>query len=160
MTLCTKLVKGRTAYWLNNKNKKIKNEEGSVMKKSNYIAMVLGTIGGFLFAIGMCMCLLPEWGAFTTGVVMGGIGAVVILAAVIIWRRMEGKAPIRLSGKTVGIALFSVASAILLGVGMCFAMVWGNMILGIIIGIVGIVMLMSLIPMTKGFKKTNVEVQA
>ena len=42
------------------------------MKKSNFVAMILGTIGGILFALGMCMALIPEWNAFRQGVVMGG----------------------------------------------------------------------------------------
>ncbi len=39
------------------------------MKKKNFISMILGTIGGILFAIGMCMCLLPEWNTFQQGIV-------------------------------------------------------------------------------------------
>ena len=35
---------------------------------------------------------------------------------------------------------------------LCLTMVWSNMILGIVIGIVGIVLLLCLIPLTKGFK--------
>lgn len=31
------------------------------MKKSNYVAMILGTVSGVLFALGMCMALIPEW---------------------------------------------------------------------------------------------------
>ena len=31
------------------------------MKKSSFVALVLGTIGGVFFALGMCMALLPEW---------------------------------------------------------------------------------------------------
>ena len=31
------------------------------MKKSNFFAMILGTIGTVFFALGMCMSLLPEW---------------------------------------------------------------------------------------------------
>ena len=34
------------------------------MKKSSFVAMILGTIGGILFALGMCMALIPEWNAF------------------------------------------------------------------------------------------------
>lgn len=34
------------------------------MKKSNFVAMILGTIGVILFALGMCMTLIPEWNAF------------------------------------------------------------------------------------------------
>lgn len=35
------------------------------MKKKNFVSLVFGTVGIILFALGMCMCLLPEWGAFT-----------------------------------------------------------------------------------------------
>ena len=39
---------------------------------------------------------------------------------------------------------------LLLGVGMCLSMVFGKMVLGIAVGIIGIVVL--LIPLTKGLK--------
>lgn len=122
------------------------------MKKSTFVAMILGTIGGILFALGMCMALIPEWNAFRPGVVMGVAGAVVLLAMVLVWRRMENKAPVKLSGKTVGAALIGIVGALLLGVGMCLTMVWSNMVVGIIVGIVGIVILLCLIPFIKGLK--------
>jgi hypothetical protein len=122
------------------------------MKKSSFVAMILGTIGGVLSSLGLCMCLLPEWNAFTPGVVMGSIGLAVLLVMVFVWRKMENKAPIKLSGKTVGTTLFGIAGAILFGVGMCMVMVWSNMILGVMIGLVGIVALLSLIPITKGIR--------
>jgi len=111
------------------------------MKKSSFAAMILGTIGGILFAIGMCMALITEWDAFGPGIVMGVIGIVVLLIMVLVWRKMENKTPIKLSGKTIGAALIGIMGALLLGVGMCLTMVWSNMILGIVIGIVGIVVL-------------------
>lgn len=122
------------------------------MKKSTFVAMILGTIGGILFALGMCMALIPEWNAFRPGVVMGVIGAVVLFLMVLIWRRMENKAPVKLSGKTIGALLMGIAGSLLLGVGMCLSMVWSNMITGIIVGIVGIVVLLCLIPFIKGLK--------
>lgn len=91
------------------------------MKKSTFVAMILGTIGGILFALGMCMALIPEWDAFRPGVVMGVIGAAVLLVMVIVWRRMENKAPVKLSGKTIGAVLIGIAGALLLGVGMCLS---------------------------------------
>lgn len=33
------------------------------MKKSTFVSMILGTIGGILFALGMCMGLIEEWNA-------------------------------------------------------------------------------------------------
>ena len=122
------------------------------MKKSTFVAMILGTIGGILFALGMCMALIPEWNAFNQGIVMGVIGAVVLLIMVLVWRMMENKSPVRVSGKMIGTVLLGIFGALVLGVGMCLTMVWSNMIIGIIVGIVGIILLMSLIPLTKGLK--------
>lgn len=122
------------------------------MKKSTFVAMILGAIGGILFALGMCMTLIPEWNAFQPGVVMGVVGAVVLLIMVLVWRKMENKAPIKLSGKTIGATLIGIVGALLFGVGMCLTMVWSHMIVGIIVGIVGIVVLLCLIPFIKGLK--------
>ena len=122
------------------------------MKKSSFVAMILGAIGGILTSIGLCMCLLPEWNAFKPGVVMGCIGAVVLLITLIVWRRMTNKNPVRMTGKTLGTIFLGIVGALMLGVGMCFAMVWSNMVLGIVLGLVGIVMLLSLIPLIKGLK--------
>ncbi len=122
------------------------------MKKSSFVAMILGTIGGILLALGMCMSLLTEWNAFKPGVIMGIAGLAVLLVMVIIWRRMENKEPVRLSGKTIGAVLLGIVGALLLGVGMCLAMVWSQLIIGIIIGIAGIIVLLCLIPFIKGLK--------
>ena len=122
------------------------------MKKSNFAALILGTIGVVFFALGMCMALLPEGGMFQQGIVCGVIGLVVLLITVLVWRRMEGKAPIHLNAKTVGAVVVGVLGALLLGVGMCMTMVFGRMVLGIVIGLVGIVVLLMLIPLVKGLQ--------
>ena len=122
------------------------------MKKSNFVAMILGTIGGILFAMGMCMCLLPEWNAFKPGVVMGCVGFVVLLITLGVWRKMENKAPIRLTGKTFLTVFIGIAGALLLGVGMCLVMVWNKMVFGILVGLAGIILLLSLIPLIRGIK--------
>ena len=122
------------------------------MKKSSFVALVLGTISAVLFALGVCMAMLPEWNAFTPGVALGCAGLVLALITVLVWRKMEHKAPIKMTGKTVLTILVSVTGALALGVGMCFTMVWSNMALGIIIGLVGIFVLLALIPLVKGLK--------
>ena len=124
------------------------------MKKKNFVTMIMGTIGGILFAIGMCMCLIAEWGAFSQGVIVSIIGLVVLLAMLIVRRKMEGKSiAIKLSGKAIGATLLGLVGALTLGVGMCMTMVWTNLIIwGILIGCIGIVLLLCLIPLCKGIK--------
>ena len=122
------------------------------MKKSSFVAMLMGTISGVLFALGMCMALIPEWEAFQPGVIFGGVGLLLGLITLIVWRKMEHKEPIQFSGKTILTIVVGVAGALALGVGMCFSMVWDKMVIGIVIGMVGIVVLLSLIPLGKGIK--------
>ena len=124
-----------------------------MMKKSTFVAMILGTVGGILFALGMCMGLVEEWNARNEGIIMGVIGLVVLFIMVAVWRKMENKEPIKLSGKAIGATLIGIVGALLLGVGMCLTMVWSSyMVVGIIVGIVGIVVLLCLIPFIKGLK--------
>ena len=122
------------------------------MKKKDFVTLILSTIGGILFALGLCMALLPEWGAMRQGIVIGVVGAVVLLAMVPVRRRMDGKPAIVFSGKAIGTTLLGIAGAIALGVGMCMTMIWNMMIPGIAVGIVGIVLLLCLIPVIKGLQ--------
>ncbi len=122
------------------------------MKKSSFVAMMLGTAAGVLFALGMCMALLPEWNAFQPGVVFGAVGIVLGLITLLVWRRMEHKAPIRICRRMFLLTALGIIGALTLGVGMCFCMVWENIVLGTGIGLMGILLLLSLIPITKGIK--------
>ena len=122
------------------------------MKKKNFVALIMGTIGGILFALGMCMGLLPEWSAFTQGVVIGCVGIVVLIAMLIVRRKMEGKPAINLTGKAIGTVLLGIIGTLGLGIGMCMVMIWEMLIPGILIGLVGIIVLLALIPVIKGLK--------
>lgn len=122
------------------------------MKKSNFIALTLGTISGVLFAIGMCMALLPEWNAFREGVIFGCIGLVLGLVTALVWCKMEHKKLPKLSGKIILRALYTVLAVLVLGVGMCMYLVWKEFIWGTLVGLVGMMMLLALIPMIKGLK--------
>ena len=122
------------------------------MKKKNFVSMILGTIGGILFGIGMCMCLLPQWNAFSQGVVVAVIGAAVLLTLLLVRRKMDGKSAIILNKKAIGTVLFGIIGAIVFGVGMCMTMVWNMMLPGIAVGVAGIVLLLCLIPIVKGLE--------
>ena len=122
------------------------------MKKSSFIALLLGTVSGVLFALGMCMALLPEWNAFLEGVIFGGIGIVLGIVTALIWCKMENKRLPKMSGKNIFRTLYGIVAALVLGVGMCMCLVWEQIVWGTLVGLLGIVMLIALIPMIKGIK--------
>jgi hypothetical protein len=122
------------------------------MKKKDFVTLVMSVVGGILFALGMCMGLIPEWNAMKQGIVIGVVGAVIFLAMVMVRRVMDGKPAIVLNGKAIGTTLFGVVGAMVFGVGMCMSMIWGMLVQGIIVGIVGIVLMLCLIPLIKGLK--------
>jgi len=74
------------------------------------------------------------------------------LITIFVWRKMENKAPLKLSPKGFMVLIFSLMGALALGIGMCFCLVWESYIIGILIGLVGILLLLGLIPITKGLK--------
>ena len=122
------------------------------MQKKDFVTLIRSTVGCILFALGMCMALIPEWDAFMPGIVVGAAGAVILLVMVLVRREMSGKRAIVFNGRAIAITLLGVAGAIILGVGMCMTMVWDMMIAGIVVGIVGIIALLCLIPAVKGLK--------
>lgn len=123
------------------------------MEKKNFVSLLFSVVGVVLFALGMCMCLLPEWNAFYQGLLLGCAGLLILLIMLAVRRRMEGKAVIVVpDGKTIGAIVLAIVGLLLLGVGMCMTMVWSMMIPGIIVGIIGIVALLCLIPVVKGLK--------
>ncbi len=123
------------------------------MKKSSFAAMILGTISGTLFALGLCMALIPEWDVFVPGIVLGCAGLLLALVTLFIWRKLEHKSPVHISGKAILTGIAGIAGALAFGVGMCLSMVWNHLILGVAIGLAGIVLLLCLIPLAKGFKE-------
>ena len=123
------------------------------MKKSHFITLVICVVAGLIFSLGMCMCLLPEWNSFTLGMVLTAIGGVALATMGIIALVKNNKERQPINWKMVGKISFGVIAALILGLGMCMIMVWNLMIWGIIVGIVGLVMLLFLIPMFLGLKK-------
>jgi len=122
------------------------------MKKSSFVALLMGTVSGVLFALGMCMALLPEWNAFTEGVVLGGVGIVLGVLTTLIWCKMENKKLPKTSAKNVFRTIYAIIAALVLGIGMCMCLVWEQIIWGTLVGLLGIIMLIALIPIIKGIK--------
>ena len=122
------------------------------MKKSSYVALVMGTVSGVMFSLGMCMALVEKWAMLKQGAILGGAGLVLGLVTLLVWRKMEHKAPIRVSGKVVVRVLLGVAAALTLGIGLSLCLVLESYMLGTVIGLVGIVLLLGFIPLVKGLK--------
>lgn len=122
------------------------------MKKNHFINLIVCVVAGLLFSLGMCMCLLPEWNLFTLGIILTSIGGVALASIGIIAYVKNAKNRNPINWKLVGKIFYGVISVLILGLGMCMIMVWNLIVVGIIIGIIGIVMLLFLIPMLLGFK--------
>ncbi len=122
------------------------------MKRNHFITLVVCVIAGLVFSLGMCMCLLPKWNSFTLGVVLTAIGgvALLVMGAIAYIKNAKNKTPI--NWKMFGKIAYGVIATLILGLGMCMIMVWNLMLWGIIVGIIGLVMLMFLIPMFLGLK--------
>ncbi len=114
------------------------------MKKETLLEIILGTIGGLMFAIGMCMCLLPEWDMFTAGVIVAIIGFIVLLCIIPVYKSSHSKKERKSIDK--GLLLtwsIGVIGSLIMGFGMSKIMVGSatkaDMIVGIITGVVGLV---------------------
>ena len=123
------------------------------MKKENFISLIISIVGVILFSLGMCMSTITEWNTFKEGIIVGIIGLIILISMFIIRRKMEGKPVLKLNIKTMKIVILGIVSSLILGIGMCMTMVWqGLMVQGIIVGIIGIIMLLCLIPLCKEVK--------
>ena len=114
------------------------------MKKETLLEIVLGTIGGLVFAIGMCMCLIPEWNLFTAGVIVTIIGFIILLCIIPVHRKNN---PRKISNKKTDLGLvltwtIGIIGALIMGFGMSKIMVDSpekmDMIIGMITGVVGL----------------------
>lgn len=126
------------------------------MSRKRFVTLLLGFIGGILFALGMCMCLISEWNAFLPGIAVGAAGVIVLLILLIVRRRQQGKPAISWNAKAMGAIALGILGALALGVGMCMSMVWeGLMVPGILVGILGLALLFFLIPILRGLKPSE-----
>ena len=104
------------------------------------------------------MALVTEWAMFDQGVVLGAIGAVILLITYLVYRKMSGKKARKINWKVVAKVIYGIFASLVLGVGMSMVLVFeGMMLYGIGVGIVGIVLLLFLIPMCLGFKDSKKE---
>lgn len=114
------------------------------MKKETLLEIILGTIGGLVFAIGMCMCLIPEWNMFIQGVIVSIIGFIILLSIIPVYRSSHPKKAHKPINLGITIAwIIGVVGSLIMGFGMSKIMVdevnKSDMILGIATGIIGLI---------------------
>ena len=115
------------------------------MKKETLLEIILGTIGGLIFAFGMCMVLIPEWNMLKEGIIVGIIGFVILLCIIPIYRKNHPKTKVnkKINWGIISTWIIGVIGSLVMGYGMSKVMVGEasktDMIIGIITGIIGLI---------------------
>ena len=114
------------------------------MKKETLLEIILGTIGGLVFSIGMCMCLLPEWNMFIPGMVVSIVGFIILLGIIPIYRKEHPRKQHGPINKGLVLTfIIGIIGSLIMGFGMSKVMVGEasktDMLLGIITGIIGLI---------------------
>ena len=131
------------------------------MKKETLLEIILGTTGGLIFAIGLTMCLIPEWTLFTPGVVVSIIGFIVLLFIIPIYRKQNPK-KVKNQKTDWGLVLtwtIGIVGSLIMGFGMSKIMVGSpdkiDLIIGMLTGIVGLLICVLNYPVYAYLKSNN-----
>jgi len=114
------------------------------MKKETLLEIILGTIGGLIFAIGMCMCLVEEWSMLKPGVIITLIGFIILLCIIPIYRKEHPRKP--RGPINTGLVLtfvIGIVGSLIMGFGMSKILVDGgtksDLLVGMITGVFGLI---------------------
>lgn len=132
------------------------------MKKETLTEILLGTSGGIIFAIGMCMCLIPEWNLFKVGCIVALIGFIILLCIIPIYRSNHPK-----KSKTESINwsiifawIIGIIAILIMGFGMSKVMVDNpsnsDMLIGIITSIIGLMVCVLNYPIYSFIKSNKI----
>ena len=113
------------------------------MKKETLLEIILGTIGGLVFAVGMCMCLIPEWNLFKVGVIVAIIGFIILLGIIPVYKNSHPKTEhTPVNWGIVATWIIGIVGALVMGFGMSKIMVGSatqvDFIVGLITGVIGL----------------------
>ena len=131
------------------------------MKKDTLLEIILGTIGGLVFAIGMCMALVEDWDMLVPGIITGVIGFIILLCIIPVYRKTHPK---KVSNKKTdwGIVLtfvVGIVGSLIMGFGMSKIMVDTpdkmDLIIGMITGVVGLLICVLNYPIYSYLKSEN-----
>lgn len=114
------------------------------MKKETLLEIILGTIGGLVLSIGMCMCLVTEWNMLVPGAVVAAIGFIILLCIIPVYRKEHPRKPRGpINWGIVLTFVVGIVGSLIMGFGMSKILVGEpsqtDMIVGMITGVVGLV---------------------
>ena len=132
------------------------------MKKDTLLEIILGTIGGLIFAVGMCMCLIPEWNLFNAGVVISIVGFIILLCIIPVYRTNHSKKEHgKINWAIVFTWIIGVVGALIIGFGMSKVMVDNpegtDMLIGIVVGVIGLLICVLNYPIYSYLKASKSE---
>lgn len=128
------------------------------MKKETLLEIIIGTLGGLVFAIGMCMCLVAEWNLFKVGIIITIIGVIILLGIIPIYKANHPKKKHEpINWQIVFTWIIGVIGALIMGFGMSKVLIdnpsQSDLILGIITGIIGLIICILNYPLYAYFHK-------
>lgn len=131
------------------------------MKKDTLLEIILGTIGGLIFSIGMCMGLIKEWDMLIPGIVVGSIGFIILLCIIPVYRKSHPKVSKEKKNTDWGLVatwVIGIIGSLVMGFGMSMIMVGDasktDMIIGLVTGVVGLIVCVLNYPIY-AYIKTN-----
>lgn len=114
------------------------------MKKDTLLEIILGTVGGLVLSIGMCMGLIKEWDLLVPGIVTGVIGFIILLCIIPIYRKSHPKVSKErnIDWGLVLTFVVGIVGSLVMGFGMSMVMVGdpskSDLLIGIVTGIIGL----------------------
>ena len=122
------------------------------MKKKDFVTLLLAEAGSILLCLGLCLALLPTYGALRPGLAIAILGGAVLLAMLPVRLKTGAWGAMIFGAGAVGATLLSALGAMLLGLGLCMSMIWDMLATGILVAVVGAVILLCLIPVVRGLR--------
>ncbi|HEM6045947.1 TPA: hypothetical protein U2C66_000293 [Streptococcus suis] len=121
------------------------------MKKRDFISSIAYTVSLLVLALGMCFYTLPEWEMTTLGMPLSVAGLLLLALSWVLQRKLAGKGGPKFDWKQIVKVIYCVFALLVFGGG--FALVTtGNFVLGLVLGLVGLILVIGMIPVTVGLK--------
>ncbi|HEL2460072.1 hypothetical protein HCB55_00735 [Streptococcus suis] len=121
------------------------------MKRRDFISLIAYTVSLLVLTLGMCFYTLPEWEMTSLGMPLSVVGLLLLVLSWGLQRRLTGKGAPRLDWKQIVKVIYCVFALLVFGGGFALVTI-GNFVLGLVLGFIGLVFVIGIIPVTVGLK--------